>query len=489
MENIIEPDNFTEEQVEILDAMIDAEQDEEEDVNQSGGALPMEDLFDIQQIQQRFIRKFNTHGTDYTITMRPNVPRGNIMQFMSQAMTSILERITRDMEPTDLVRFILQSPDLSYPISLPFMPLHALTSERVLGEIEKVLQSFEEIQMNSPMQINIIHVVLPNGGARLRKKRAVRVTESLIKKKSVILIKNKDDLCCARAIVVAKAKLDSNPNWNSIRQGCPIQAQEAHELHDKAGVPKETCGIPEIKKFQEVLPGYQIVVLSKEHFNGIIYKGPEAPKQIYLYYYDNHYGVITSMTGFLGRSYYCTTCNKGYDHEDRHNCKVKCNCCHRKNCRVEEGTRLIWTSCQDCNRFFKGEGCYANHKERKKSKGTNLRSVCDNYKKCKLCKKIINCKGREMVSHRCGEIKCSVCKEFVNIETHKCFIQPHGQKEKKFVEEHRECVVETEQKYLFFDFECIQETGIHVPNLVIVHDMEGNETMFKGPNTRNEFCD
>ena len=453
MENIIEPDDFTEEQLDILDAMIDAEQDEEEadeeDVNQSGGALPMEDLFDIQQIQQRFIRKFNTHGTDYTITMRPNVPRGDIMQFMSQAMTSILERITRDMEPTDLVRFILQSPDLSYPISLPFMPLHALTSERVLGEIEKVLQSFEEIQINSPMQINIIHVVLPNGGARLRKKRAVKVTESLIKKKSVIIIKNKDNLCCARAIVVAKAKLDSSPNWENIRHGLGIQGQKAVELHELAGVPRGTCGIPEIKKFQEVLPGYQIVVLSKEHFNGIIYKGPEAPKQIYLYYYDNHYGVIASMTGFLGRSYYCITCNKGYDHEERHNCKVKCSCCHRKNCQVEEGTRLIWTSCQECNRFFKGEGCYTNHKARKTSKGMTLRSVCDNYKKCKVCKKIINCKGREMTSHRCGEIKCSVCKEFVNIETHKCFIQPHGQKEKKFGEE---CVEEVEQKCLFFDF-------------------------------------
>ena len=117
MENIIEPDNFTEEQLEILDAMIDAEQDEDEDMEQSGGALPMEeDMYDIQEIQQRFIRKFNTVGTDYSIAIRPNVPRGDIMQFMSQVMTSILERITRNMEPTDLVRFIMQAPDLSYPI-------------------------------------------------------------------------------------------------------------------------------------------------------------------------------------------------------------------------------------------------------------------------------------------------------------------------------------------------------------------------------------
>ena len=76
MENIIEPDEFTEEELEIVHAVIDAEQNEDEDMEQSGGA---------------FIRKFNTVGTDYQVQIRPNVPRGNIMQFMSQVMTSILE--------------------------------------------------------------------------------------------------------------------------------------------------------------------------------------------------------------------------------------------------------------------------------------------------------------------------------------------------------------------------------------------------------------
>ena len=73
------------------------------------------------------------------------------------------------MEPTDLVRFIMQSEDLTYPISLPFMPLHALTPERVFQEVEKVLQSFEEIRINAPMQVNIIHVVLPDSRAILQK--------------------------------------------------------------------------------------------------------------------------------------------------------------------------------------------------------------------------------------------------------------------------------------------------------------------------------
>ena len=42
---------------------------------------------------------------------------------------------------------------------------------------------------------------------------------------------------------------------------------------------------------------------------------------------------------------------------------------------------------------------------------------------------------------------------------------------------------------LLFDFECMQETGIHVPNLVVVQDDEGHEWVFKGTNTCKDFCD
>ena len=46
-------------------------------------------------------------------------------------------------------------------------------------------------------------------------------------------------------------------------------------------------------------------------FNGIVYHGPTAEKKIYLYYHDNHYDVITSMTAFIKRIYFCASCYKG----------------------------------------------------------------------------------------------------------------------------------------------------------------------------------
>ena len=54
---------------------------------------------------------------------------------------------------------------------------------------------------------------------------------------------------------------------------------------------------------------------SKEHLNTLIYSGPEASKQIYLYAHDDHYDVISSMSTFLAGKKYCHLC-KGYDKID-----------------------------------------------------------------------------------------------------------------------------------------------------------------------------
>ena len=42
---------------------------------------------------------------------------------------------------------------------------------------------------------------------------------------------------------------------------------------------------------------------------------------------------------------------------------------------------------------------------------------------------------------------------------------------------------------LFFDFECRQENGNHEPNLRVIQNEAGDEWVFEGDNTRNEFCE
>jgi hypothetical protein len=82
--------------------------------------------------------------------------------------------------------------------------MNQLTSELLLTEIERVLQSNKQFILDHCVQLNITHVSLPKGGTG---KRCDYVdTERFVKdKRCIIQIQNKDDMCCARAIVTAKA--------------------------------------------------------------------------------------------------------------------------------------------------------------------------------------------------------------------------------------------------------------------------------------------
>ena len=62
------------------------------------------------------------------------------------------------------------------------------------------------------------------------------------KKKCIIRIQNKDDLCCARAIVTMKERVDKGSHYQNLRRGRPIQERWARLLHQEAGAPKGPAG-------------------------------------------------------------------------------------------------------------------------------------------------------------------------------------------------------------------------------------------------------
>jgi hypothetical protein len=180
---------------------------------------------------------------------------------------------------------ILNSHQLDKSISLPFLQRDRLTPERFLAAVERVVQSNDQFTLDDSVSVNVVHVEMPQGAGRKRRD-VVNLESYLTKKRGIVQIKNIDELCCARAIIVAKAKLDKDPQYKSIvsRTGT-LQDRLAHQLHESAGVPLGSCGIAEVKKFQTALPGYQLNVISKEHLNALIYSGPEAEKHLYLYHH------------------------------------------------------------------------------------------------------------------------------------------------------------------------------------------------------------
>ena len=133
--------------------------------------------------------------------------------------------------------------------------------------------------------------------------------------------------------------------------------------------------------------------------------------------------------------------------------------------------------------MFKGPGCFENHQRVGVSGGM---SVCQTYTKCQECGKVADLSQRSKEEHNCGEVRCPTCRKYDNPETHRCFMEPPKKKRKRNREGSDDQEKDEEQKtsFLLFDFERMQETGVHLPNLMVIQDADGHEWVFKGA-----FCD
>lgn len=195
-----------------------------------------EEFFDIVKVSEKKIEKFKATAIYYKVAVKDIELRDlpNILKSLKILFQSILDRITVDIPSNDLVRVSMDNPELDYPIVLPFMRRSALTVDRLLSEIERVLQSYEQFVVDETFGIELVHVQTASGSGY--KQNHVDIIKMMENKRSIIQIKNKDTLCCARALVTAMARIENDPNWHSIRRGFKIQRDLAVKLHERTNV-------------------------------------------------------------------------------------------------------------------------------------------------------------------------------------------------------------------------------------------------------------
>ena len=201
----------------------------------------------IENVKEVNIKKFRTKGTNYSLrfnNIMADVEIKDVHERLHEVFQHILNDTVADVPSRDQVRMVIHSTQLEYPIAFPFKPAQGLTTKRILSEVQRVVQSNQHFRLNDTVDVNVIHLSMPSGG-KGRKRTDVSLERHLEKKRSVVRIQN-NDLCMARALVVAKAKVDDNPQYKSIADHRKsIQTRLAQELHTKADVPLGPCGIEE----------------------------------------------------------------------------------------------------------------------------------------------------------------------------------------------------------------------------------------------------
>ena len=434
--------------------------------------------YEITGTKERRSKKFSATIKDTEIRFNNTVENMDLIDSRNRTYTIIqqlVDDVTGGVKDRDQIHFVLRSEQLETPIALPFMPRAQFTPERVFAAVERVVQSNREFRLNDTVHVNVWYVDMAEGSGKSKKKRTeLNITKHLLKSQSVVVIENHDDLCLARALVVAIAKAENDPYYHYLRTCDSGQQRRAIELHANANVPLGPCGLEEVRLFQRHLTRYEINIVSLPQDNAIIYPPPEqaAPDKtpIYLALHNNHYDVITKLPSFLKRSYFCRKCRKGYSNKFDHMCPEMCSSCRAYECPWDDDT----VPCDQCKRTFRSRACYARHKVR----NSGTKSICDTIHKCLKCKRSMD--KRKFKHHLCGK-KCPTCNVLLeDIEAkHKCYMQKPKQSDGDD---------EGYDKMYFFDFECKQETGEHVPNFCVVQDEKGNEEIFKGDHTVEDFC-
>jgi hypothetical protein len=264
------------------------------------------------------------------------------------------------------------------------------------------------------------------------------------KKNSIVPVYNSDNMCLLRAVLIAIKYLHNEQD--KVEYAKPLNSsinKDVEKICKKVYFPSSGCGIPEIKNLEMYLKDYCITIIDADSpkESKYIYRGLVNKHFIYILLTESHYNVITSMCAYLNRSYYCNYCMSGYSGVNEHSCQNMCSCCKSFECVeydfiFEEKNKL---KCNKCNIIAKSPLCIQRHYD----------LICD---KRKICEKCNHFKNR---IHVCfDEHYCVKCKEVVSND-HRCYFPTTVKQDPDF------------EGLIVFDYEAIQENGIHVPNLII----------------------
>ena len=231
---------------ELCNEVMDAFERQTQLLQQSGGGMdPQTPVgifeFDLEPFVDRRSAAMEVRERHFNTRLRQTgnfVNSPHVLQALQDGLRRTMDRIlttTPYMHDQDRLYFTLSSNRLTS--NLQGWGLRAgewreggSRLDALLVCLAKALNSNEQFEMDDLFQLSITQVHhAPRGTGKPRRTKPGHQNLKNLKfqKPSVISIQNNEVLCCARALVTAKAKVDRHPNLRFIQKGSKIQREQA----------------------------------------------------------------------------------------------------------------------------------------------------------------------------------------------------------------------------------------------------------------------
>ncbi len=358
-------------------------------LDQSGGQV----MFSEPPIINEFHNK-KWNATQKRISFRlENNEMLNFFEANSQLddfFQSIFDNYMLPIDENYFVQYIINHDIFDRPISSQYMKRKYITVGMLQGIFDLIIQSRKknpqnEIQPNHRLsfELNILPDRIIRGGMNdmpsnkrsapeknlktkskrvCKEKREIINMNDYMEKSRYIRIINADNFCLVRAILIGKAFADKEKNAKLLeRKNNKKLNGLVSSIVSKLGLPDEFLNIEHIKLLENYFIDYQITLYDTLN-NGseILYpskdnlKNKKANKFINIVYENNHYNVITSMTAYLGCSYFCEYCKVKYSNLGGHICNNMCKSCKRMEFKCE---KIFEETCEACGIFSNNSFC------------------------------------------------------------------------------------------------------------------------------------
>jgi hypothetical protein len=188
---------------------------------------------DAYLINLRESKQFNNGVIDHIFDVKFNekwqgADLTDILGELNSMFEELMDKAREGRAPNDLVRIVIHHNDLyGGPIIVPLRPWQEMAVADIMNTIERVQNSRQTLVIDDSFQITVSSIELPKGGHN-----AIPITStkgyknSIFHKRSFIEIKNKDNMCMSRAIIMAWAnqiKTDEclfSKDYPSIEEAC-----------------------------------------------------------------------------------------------------------------------------------------------------------------------------------------------------------------------------------------------------------------------------